>query len=192
MSLPINLPPRIVKGQAATSEWANSVREAIARLASVKPPQRAAGGGGGGSAASLGHFCTIIDVESDKAIKGGVVYCGDKNFDVNHYTLALGTPGTWLVQVILDGIEANTDDDDELILSGIETSTGTPAWDLKTWTDPTDYDSNTNFATPTSDGEIVVPIGKLVIADSVATLTPVGCGNIRITQCAGILTHSRI
>lgn len=46
MSLPINIPGRIVKDQAVTALWANSVREAIARLASRKVPRRGVGGGG--------------------------------------------------------------------------------------------------------------------------------------------------
>jgi len=46
MSLPINIPSRIVKDQAITAAWANQVREAIARLASVKPKKSFGGGGG--------------------------------------------------------------------------------------------------------------------------------------------------
>lgn len=48
MSLPINIPPRIpTRGNyAITAQWANGVRESIARLANRKFPQQRGGGGG--------------------------------------------------------------------------------------------------------------------------------------------------
>jgi len=40
MSLPINLPPRVVPGQPVSAFWANSLRESIARLARRKAIRR--------------------------------------------------------------------------------------------------------------------------------------------------------
>lgn len=48
MSLPINLPPRVVKDMAVTAVWANSIREAIARLANRRISNNRGGGSGGG------------------------------------------------------------------------------------------------------------------------------------------------
>jgi hypothetical protein len=42
MKLPINLPDRVVKDQAVTAAWANSIREAIWRLSQRKPPIQSA------------------------------------------------------------------------------------------------------------------------------------------------------
>jgi hypothetical protein len=42
MKLPINLPDRVVKDQAVTAAWANSIREAIWRLSKRKPPIQSA------------------------------------------------------------------------------------------------------------------------------------------------------
>jgi|APGre2960657404_1045060.scaffolds.fasta_scaffold08747_3 hypothetical protein len=44
--LPINLPARVSSGQPVSADWANSIREAIARLANRKTPKKKGGGGG--------------------------------------------------------------------------------------------------------------------------------------------------
>jgi len=49
-TLPINLPQRVTSGQPVSAAWANSIREAIYRLASRKYISRKGGAGGGGAA----------------------------------------------------------------------------------------------------------------------------------------------
>jgi hypothetical protein len=107
----------------------------------------------------------------------------------------VATPGTWLVSVKLTGIECATDDDGEIFLPGVITASGTPEWDLKTWSagpPPTSYDDNSNPASPSAPGgAIVVPVGKLTVAGGVSSLVPTGCGNVTVGQCAGILNFAR-
>ena len=47
MRLPINLPPRVIPDQVVTAKWANSIREAIWRLANRKDEPGGVGMGGG-------------------------------------------------------------------------------------------------------------------------------------------------
>lgn len=140
-------------------------------------------------------FGEIIDVDDGtytKAIRGGAMLCGDKNFNVPYRGISLGADSWTLVQITLSGITVATDDDDEIFLSGVTTSSSTPAWGTVTYTGSENYTSNTNPTSPaTPTGTIVIPIGILKVVSGVATFTPTGCGTIRVSQCAGILDHSR-
>lgn len=145
----------------------------------------------GATACPFGEIITVDDGTYTRAISGGVFLCGDKNFNVPYRGIVLATSGSWLVELTLTGITLATDDDDQVFLSGITTASGTPAWGTVAYTGTQNYTSNTNPASPSGTGTIVIPIGILVIASGAATLTPVGCGTIEATQCAGILTHTR-
>ena len=140
---------------------------------------------------AFGEIITVDDGTYTRAISGGVFLCGDKNFNVPYRGIALATSGSWLVQLTLTGIDPATDDDDQVFLSGIITASGTPAWGTVAYTGTQNYTSNTNPASPSGTGTIVIPIGILVVASGAATLTPGGCGPIEATQCGGILTHTR-
>ena len=140
---------------------------------------------------SICQFGTITESGEDTVILGGLMICGDQNFNVADKVLALGTDGAWLVEISLASIEPAVDDDEEIFLPGVITSTGTPAWALNAFTGTEDYTSNTDPADATSTGTIIIPIGILRIVSGVATLAPTGCGTIRVTQCAGILDHTR-
>lgn len=151
----------------------------------------------GAASASICPFGELIPIDDEtaftKGIRGGVVYCGDKNFDVPYQGINLAVPGTWLVQLEIE-CESNRDDDGEIILPGIKTSAITDAstfWDNKPWTEGTSYDDNTNPVVEDGLGTIIIPIGKLTVADGAAKFEPVACGNITIAQCAGILSHTR-
>lgn len=149
-------------------------------------------GGGGASGCAFGSIIAITGSATfTRGIAGGLIVCGDKNFNVPAKGLNLEAAGKWLVSVKLDGISPNTDDDNQIMLPGVETATGSPAWDTKTWTESADYDDTTHPATPAGTGEIVLPVGILTIADGAASLAPVGCGNFTITQCAGSLGFTR-
>jgi hypothetical protein len=145
-------------------------------------------------------FGEIIDIDDEtaftKGIRGGLLYAGDKNFDVPYHGINLATAGTWLIQLKLT-VEANRDDDNEILLAGIKTSPETDTatfWDAIAWTvgpPATQYDDNENPEVADGLGNIVIPIGKLVVASGAARFVPVACGNITVAHCAGILSHSR-
>lgn len=150
--------------------------------------------GGGGISASDCPFGEIIAVDSGgftQGIRGGVIYCGDKNFNVPFRGINLASAGTWLIEISLSGIDPATDDDDEIFLSGVVTASGTPTWAAATYTGSENYTNNTNPATPPGTGAVIIPIGILTVADGAATLAPVGCGNVTVGQCAGILSLAR-
>ena len=81
----------------------------------------------------FGEIITVDDGTYTKAIRGGAMLCGDKNFNVPYRGIAL-TPDSWtLVQITLSGITCATDDDDEIFLPGVTTSSSTPAWGTVTY-----------------------------------------------------------
>jgi hypothetical protein len=138
-------------------------------------------------------FGELVVEGSDTFIRGGLVHSGDKHFNVPNYELILGTPIDKLVQLKLD-VEVWRDDDNEILMPGVKTSSETDAstfWDLKTWTTGTDYDDDTPPDVADGIGSIVIPIGHLVIADGAATFSLVGCGHVTIGHCGGTLSHSR-
>jgi hypothetical protein len=150
--------------------------------------------GGGSTSCPFGELITVNDEsEFTQGIRGGIVYCGDKNFNVPYQGINLATSGVWLVFLEI-GCESNRDDDNEIILPGIKTSAETDPssfWDKKTFTTGTSYDDNTNPTVTDGLGTIIIPIGKLTVADGAASFERVGCGNVTIGQCAGILSHTR-
>ena len=157
------------------------------------------GGGGTGSTATTCFFGEVITYpvgeETKTGIRGGTIACGDKNFNVPNKELNLESDGVTLIYLEID-VTANTDDDGEILLPGIETSTETTPsgfWESTAWTaEPvTQYPNNVRPLVTTGVGKIIIPIGKLTIADGAATLEAVGCGNITINHCGGTLTATR-
>lgn len=144
---------------------------------------------------SLCPFGEIISVELEgftQGIRGGIVYCGDKNFNVDPKGLNLSAEGVWLVFLRIN-CESNRDDAEEIFLPGIKTSTddATTFFDKVAWTDGTDYPDNTNPDVSDGLGTVIIPLGKLTIGNGSADFEKVGCGNVTINQCAGILSFSR-
>lgn len=126
-------------------------------------------------------------------IRGGVVYCGDKNLTFDPFEVSLETDTALLIFLNIE-CTSNMDDDGELILPGIETTSDTPAadWDSSAWSTGTQYPDNNNPTVSSAGvGAIIIPLGKLTVKDGVATFDPVACGNVTVSQCGGILTHSR-
>jgi hypothetical protein len=147
-------------------------------------------GGSGGAPCVFGEITTWKDGEETlTGILGGIIVCGDKNFNVENREIDLDTDGEWLIQVKLTGIECTTDDDTEIFLPQVTTSSGTPEWEARAVGDG--YTDNTNPSAPGASGTIILPIGKLTVADGIATLEPLGCGNFYSGQCAGILSYTR-
>ena len=153
------------------------------------------GKSGGGTSAGLcpfGELMTLPDTDPPaRGIRGGVIYCGDQNWNMDPQTLNLEAAGAWLVSIEIS-VEANRDDDGEILLPGIKTGTRpTGDWKKTAWSDGTDYPDNTSPVVTTGIGKIYVPLGKLTIADGSATFEKTGCGNITLTHCAGTLAHTR-
>lgn len=152
---------------------------------------------GGGSRCPFGELTSIPDTDPpETGILGGIIHCGDKNFAVPNKEINLASDGVTLIYLEID-VTANIDDAGEILLPGIETSSETdPAtfWESDAWAagpPATQYPDNTRPVVSTGIGKIIVPIGKLTIADGAATLEPVGCGNITISHCGGTLTAAR-
>jgi len=195
MAIPINLPARITAGTRTpvTAKWANDVREAIVRLARRK--HQCTGGGGGGGGSGICPFGELIPIPEDPlitSIRGGLIVCGVRNFNLQTNETDLEADGVWLVEISLSDIELGTDDDSEIFIGGVITSTDTPVWNAITYTGTESYTSTTNPADPsTPTGTIIIGLGVLTITDGVATFQATGCGTITVSACEGILAHSR-
>ena len=161
------------------------------------------GSGGGKTKGGSTGLCPFGELETWQdgedtltGIRGGIVYCGDKNFNVPRKEINLASDSDSLIYLEI-ACEANRDDDNELILSGIKTSSETnPAtfWkDVSYAAGPpvTQYPDNDNPTVSTGIGKIIIPIGRLIVLDDAATLTPAACGNVIVSQCAGTLSQTR-
>jgi hypothetical protein len=187
-----NPDPSYVKaGDPVTASGYNNIVASIRRLDNSTPRQPLKGI----ASAVQCPFGKLTTHDGKGFILGGIVYAGDKNFVVEDYEYYPNLAGTWLVSIQLD-VEANRDDQHEIILPGIKTSSDTPEFMLKTWTEGTNYDDNTNPDVSDGIGTIVVPIGKLILEGTseikAVTFEPVRCGDIFCDQCGGILTHERV
>ena len=144
---------------------------------------------------SFGRVVFNDDVTNNRAVVGGAITIGDKNFNVANYPFPAPSNGTgngqWLVEISISGVSFNTDDDDSLVLPGIETASGTPTWAKIAYTGTENYTSNTNPSTPTGTGTVILPIGLLTVAGSSATIAATGCGAFLVDQCAGVFSSSR-
>ena len=147
-------------------------------------------GAAGGSSIQGDPFAEIItykDGETTKTgIRGGVVYAGDKVWNVDHRALNLEAAGTFKVSLEV-GVTANVED--AVLLPGLKTSAA-PEW--KQVTGDGNYANQTIPEAPSGSGKAVVAIGILKIEDGTATLTPAGRGAISINHCPGNLGHTRV
>ncbi len=153
-------------------------------------------GSSSSSSCSFGKIKTWSESgATKKGVTGGNILCGDKNYFVDDLEIPFNADGSgdgqWLVEILLSGITANLDDDEELILGGIKTSTGTPSWNLIPYTGSENYTSNTNFTTPASEATLAVPIGRVTVEGDLVTIESSGCGWIFASQCNGVLSYSR-
>ena len=146
---------------------------------------------GGGNGTIPGEpFAEIItwkDGETKKTgIRGGVVYAGDKVWNVDHKPLNLEASGTFKVDLEV-GVTANVEDG--VLLPGIKTSTA-PEW-MQVSGDG-QYPNQTIPTAPAGTGKAIIAIGILTIEDGAATLMPAGGGSIRIDHCPGTISHTRV
>ena len=183
--------------QAISAEWANRMRDCVMALARVIPQQtRKPHEWNQIEQCSFGEIVLNNDPTNNRAILGGAITCGDQNFNVANYPFPVNADGSadgqWLIEISISDITFNTDDDDSLILPGIETTTGTPTWNKIAYTGSENYTSNTNPTTPTGTGTVVLPIGLLTVREDKANFANTGCGSFIIDQCAGVFSYSRV
>jgi len=186
-TLPINLPQRVTRGQAVSADWANSIREAIARLANRKHPQKK-GGSSGGTATDciFGQIVPVPDTDPQEyAMRGGIIHCGVNNWNIADETIDTSSDLDTLIWIAVS-CTVNTDDDGELLLPGIDTGT-----EPTVWSSGASYPANTPPTVAAPTATVILPIGRLIVADGVASLTASGCGNFTITHCAGTVGYSR-
>jgi len=197
--------------RVVTLEWVNAVQERIRALEQGKnitlegDMTRAWSSHGvrlgmrrkfkksyGKTSCPFGEIIKWTDGENSiTGIRGGLIACGDWNFNVADWPLDLGTDGSWLVEISITGVEAATDDDVQIFIPGVVTASGTPTWAKSAYTGSENYTSNTNPAAPGDDGTVIVPVGVLTITGGSPSLVPAGCGSATIGQCAGILNVTR-
>ena len=152
--------------------------------------------GGGGATAEFCPFGEVITIPGSdppaQGIRGGVVHCGDQNWNFDPQEINLAVNGIWLVYLDVVDLEVNRDDDGEILMPGVKTGTKpTGDWGKTAWSIGTDYPENTEPVASTGIGSIILPLGKLTIADGAATFERAGCGNFTITHCAGTLGYTR-
>lgn len=147
----------------------------------------AAGGGVAGTPCPFGEIITFKDGETNKTgIRGGVVYAGDKVWNVAHKALNLEASGTFKVYLEV-GVTANVEDG--VLLPGLKTSTA-PEW--KQVGGDGNYPDQDIPEAPSGTGKAIIAAGLLTIEDETATFERAGCGAITITHCPGTLGHTRI
>jgi hypothetical protein len=157
--------------------------------------QMAGGGETSSASASIRPFGEIItwqDGETKKTgIRGGTIICGDQNWNIDPQSVNPEADGIWLVSIAVTA-EVNRDDDNEILLPGVKTGTKpTGDWTKTTWNEGTDYPENEAPQVSTGEGTIILPIGKLTIADGAVRLEPTGSGGFTINHCAGTLGFNR-
>ena len=147
---------------------------------------------GGSGPCPFGELTTVSLSSNDLAVRGGVIYAGDKNYNVEPYKINLTSNGSFLIYITLQ-VEVNRDDDNEIILPNIKTCSKTSItssdWSQST---STSYPNNTPPVLTSGLGTIIIPIASCKITDNqIETISFTKCGNITINQCGGTLSHSR-
>lgn len=145
-----------------------------------------------GTPCPFGEIITWTDGGTPKiGIRGGIILCGDQNWNFDPQEINPQANGIWLVSISFE-VEVNRDDDGELLLPGVKTGTKpTGNWTKTAWSEGTDYPANTAPDAGTGKGTIVLPVGKLTVNNGSVRLEAVGCGNFTITHCAGTLGYTR-
>jgi len=123
-------------------------------------------------------------------ITGGAIICGTNTWQMDDYEVDTATDGRWLVSFEVDAV-VNRDDDESVLLPGVESGTKPLDWTLTAYTGTEDYPAGTAPVIPTGVGAITLPVGLLTITDGFIELTPTGCGPFRIEHCGGTLSYAR-
>lgn len=177
----------VKQGEQIRAGWANQLVTDIRKLQGV--PTRRSRGVPSPTSTSC-PFGTLSLSGSDRYIKGGIIYCGDKNINVTGTDLIISssTPRTKLVYFEIP-LTVNMDDDNKIILPGIDTTSWTPA--LEEIDVSSGYPNNTPPTLPAGTGTIIIPLGTLTVSASAWNFVGAGCGNIYIDQCSSVLYFTR-
>jgi hypothetical protein len=186
-AIPINLPQRVVRTQPVTAEWANAIRESIYRLAQRKTRgKKGSSSGGGSNFCIFGELVTVPDSDPpEQAIRGGIIHCATNNWFIADEVVSTATDYDLLVWISVACV-VNTDDDGELLLPDIASGT-----EPTTWGSGASYPANTAPTVAAPTATVILPIGRLIVADGVASFVPSGCGNFTVTHCAGTVGYTR-
>jgi hypothetical protein len=158
---------------------------AYGTVISVREGPRVGGGGRRGPC----PFGELVPVAGGgRAIRGGLVHCGDQTWDMEAEGIDLTVDGVWRVYLAVE-VEVNQDDDGEILLPGVLTGTRpSGAWGR---TEDEDYPAHELPEAGSGEGTVILPIGKLTVADDQAKLEATGCGHFTVTHCAGSLGYFR-
>lgn len=196
-STPVKIPDPL-RSIGGIFRFAAETRDAIKSLYERKviiprTPLKASGG------QQICLFANIVendDPVNNKALVGGLVTIGSKNFNIENYPFATNADGSqdgvWLIEISIGGVSFNTDDDGTVILPGIKDATGTPSWNKIVSTGSNSYTDNTPPTTPTGTGTVILPIGVLAVNGEQANINRTGCGSFNVGQCSGNFVISRI
>ena len=136
-------------------------------------------------------FGSIIIFDDDGDLKtgiaGGLIKCGNQNWNMDPFEVDLDTDGDWLVSIEVQ-CEVRMDDDSEILLGGVVTGTKPTEW-TKTVGD--DYPENSDPEIPDGEATVHLPIGRLIVAGGSASLDPTGCGPFVVTHCDGTISYTR-
>jgi hypothetical protein len=136
----------------------------------------------------FGKIITIPNSNPVKrAINGGVIHCGDKTFSIDHWEINLGSTADVLVWFALK-CTVNTDDDGELLLSGVKTGSK-PTWSHGAFS--SGYPNSIAPSVKNPQATRILPVGRLTVAGGSPTFEPLDCGNFVITHCAGDVLYYR-
>lgn len=180
-------PYNVSPGDRLTAGWMNAVVGSIKRRNNSNGRGVQWSGGGPSVPCPLGELYTDTSVQpAVRKLRGGVVIVGDKNFTVPGYNVNIASARTVSLYLQIP-LTVNTDDDGNILLPGVRTSSWIPA----VLEIAGAYPDNSNPSVPDGDGTIVIPLGELTVLNNNATFVATGCGGVVVDHCAGTLTYVR-
>lgn len=148
----------------------------------------------------FGQIAKWVNAGNKTGIRGGTIIVGYDNYYMDNFEIDLTVAGDWLLSIEVD-VVANRDDDDSLLLPGIESSSQPSlSWTKTAYTGTENYPSGTAVSLPTGAGSIVLPIGRVIVTipagaapgtEGEIQFYPTGCGAFIIDHCAGSLNLTR-
>jgi hypothetical protein len=123
---------------------------------------------------------------SVRAIRGGVVHCGDQNFVIADRQTPTND-GDWLAYLTVN-CEVNRDDDGTILLPGVKTGSAPSGIEYAASSLP----GGTNPDAGSGQGTVILSVGLVRVENGSPRFSPDGCGNFRVEHCAGTLSYSRI
>jgi hypothetical protein len=167
-------------------EFANGVWKALQAIRNLTYEDKAGPKKASGGLCAFGKFNAVPDSDPPaKAVSGGTIYAGPLVENMDPYEVDDSSDGTFVIWIEVDFIPISADG---VLLSGID-SASTPTWGQGT-SYPDQVAPTIVSGSPTT-GTAVVAIGVLTVMDGAASFVPSGCGDITITHCLGLVSHTR-